>query len=227
MTPCAVVRSRGSASVARAEFGCGAGHLQSRAGRRRYSQESRQHARRRAQMIALFEREYHTLAGSRTRASSRSMTTASIAGAYYTMELLEGTRSARAAPYRGARVLVCATSLRAHAAARARACCIATSRRATCSARDGHAKLIDFGTMTPMGRSRVLVGTARRRARSDARRRSMPAPICIRSARSRTCCSSGRPRTGARFADLRDAIARRRCRRRPTRRTCRARSTRS
>ena len=41
--------------------------------------------------VALFEREYHTLRSSRTRASSRSTTTASTtSGPYYTMELLPG-----------------------------------------------------------------------------------------------------------------------------------------
>ena len=113
--------------------------------------------------LALFEREYHTLAQlSHPHIVRVYDYGVEDGGAYYTMELLDGSGPARAraapvarAVQRGSR---CRVGARARALAAARA--PRSQRRATCaSRRRAQAKLIDFGALTPMGMCREIVGT--------------------------------------------------------------------
>ena len=137
------------------------------------------HARARA----LFEREFHTLAqlvapardrGLRLRHRRRP-------APFYTMELLDGgdLRERSPLPWREACALlldVCSSLALLHSR-RLRAPRHQPAQRAL--HRDGHAKLIDFGAMVPMGpggagRRHAAVRRARGRAPLDARRAHRP-----------------------------------------------------
>ncbi len=117
---------------------------------------------RKREAIALFEREYHTLA---ELAHPRIIQVYDYGvdeqGAYYTMELLEGEslRARAPFPWRQACSLFrdVASSL-AILHSRRLVHCDVTPNNIYFSA-DGHAKLIDFGAMAPMGVSKNFVGT--------------------------------------------------------------------
>lgn len=112
---------------------------------------------------ALFEREYHFLA---ELAHPCIVAVYDYGvddeGAYYTMELLEGAdmRERGRLPWREACVLLrdVASALAMLHSRRLLHCDLST--RNVRSTTDGHAKLIDFGTMTPMGVPKMIAGTA-------------------------------------------------------------------
>lgn len=111
----------------------------------------------------LFEREFHTL----TQLSHPRVTRVydfgiDASGPYYTMELLDGgdLRERSPLPWRDACELifdVCSSLALMHS--RRLVHRDVSPRNVRCT-RDGHAKLIDFGAMVPMGATARLVGTA-------------------------------------------------------------------
>jgi hypothetical protein len=111
---------------------------------------------------ALFEREFHTLAQlSHPRVIEVHDYGIDDAGPYYTMELLDGgdLRERSPLPWRQACELlfdVCSSLALLHS--RRLIHRDVSPRNIRCT-RDGHAKLIDFGAMVPMGIGGQLIGT--------------------------------------------------------------------
>jgi hypothetical protein len=123
---------------------------------------SARETRRRAQLIALFQREYHTLA---QLAHPRIIEVHDYGlyenRPYYTMELLEGHDLSRTSPWpwqRACSILRDVASALTLLHARHMLHRDVSPRNVLCSPQ-GHAKLLDFGAMAPMGVSGVLVGT--------------------------------------------------------------------
>jgi serine/threonine-protein kinase len=119
-------------------------------------------SRHQAEVSALFEREYHTLA-ELAHPSIIEVYDYGIAedGPFYTMQLLEGgdLRDRAPVPWREACVLlhdVCSSLALLHS--RRLVHRDVSPRNVRCTA-EGRAKLIDFGAMVPMGRGAAIVGT--------------------------------------------------------------------
>jgi serine/threonine protein kinase len=126
------------------------------------SNEARQRTRRRAQLVALFQREYHTLAQLEHPRIVQVFDYGVFEGRpYYTMELLEGQdlSKAGAVPWKSACSLlrdVASALTLLHAR---RMLHRDVSPRNVLRSPEGHAKLLDFGAMTSMGVAATLVGT--------------------------------------------------------------------
>jgi serine/threonine protein kinase len=137
-------------------------------------------------LTALFEREFHTLT---QLAHPRVIEVYDYAldpqiGAFYTMELLDGgdLKQRTPLPWREACALmfdVCSSLALLHA--RRLLHRDVSPRNVRCT-RDGHAKLIDFGAMTPMGFSRqIAVRPGSSHPKRSLASRWTHAPICTRS----------------------------------------------
>ncbi|MFI5306097.1 MAG: protein kinase [Polyangiales bacterium] len=111
---------------------------------------------------ALFQREYHTLAHLRHPRVIRVHDYGVDGGRpYYTMELLDGSDLRELAPLpwvRACRLLRDVASSLALLHSRRMLHRDLSPRNVRCT-RDGQAKLLDFGTMTPMGMARDVAGT--------------------------------------------------------------------
>ena len=118
---------------------------------------------RKHEAAVLFEREYHTLTHlAHPRVIRVFDFGTDAAGPFYTMELLDGgdLRERSPLPWREACELVfdvCSSLALLHS--RRLVHRDVSPRNVRCT-RDGHAKLIDFGAMVPMGAGAQLVGTA-------------------------------------------------------------------
>jgi tetratricopeptide (TPR) repeat protein len=126
------------------------------------SEDARKHARRRAQLTTLFQREYHTLA---QLAHPRIIEVFDYGiddhGPYYTMELLEGKDLSQSGPMpwrRACEILRDVASALTLLHSRRLLHRDISPRNVHCTAA-GVAKLIDFGAMSPMGPCEVMVGT--------------------------------------------------------------------
>jgi serine/threonine protein kinase len=112
-------------------------------------------------------------------------------GPYYTMELLDGIDVREAAPLPAlevCRLLRDVASALAMLHARRLLHRDVSYRNVRCTA-SGHAKLIDFGAMMPIGAAAELIGRLSSRPRPCSSASSVRARICIRSARSPIGCS--------------------------------------
>ncbi len=118
---------------------------------------------RRKEMISLFEREFHALAQlSHPRVIEVYDYGVDETAPYYTMELLDGgdLRERSPLPWRDACALlsgVCSSLALIHSR---RLVHRDVSPANIWCTRDGEAKLIDFGALTPMGKATSIVGTA-------------------------------------------------------------------
>ena len=114
------------------------------------------------QTAGLFEQEFHTLAQlSHPRVIEVYDYSVDEVGPYYTMELLDGTdlRERSPLPWQTACQLlfdVCSSLALIHSRRLIHRDVTPRNIRTT---QDGHAKLIDFGSMMPMGSSTLIVGT--------------------------------------------------------------------
>jgi hypothetical protein len=115
-----------------------------------------------SQSISLFEREYHVLSQlAHPRVIAVYDYGVDASGPYYTMELLDGGDLKALAPLpveQTCRLLVEVCSSVALLHARRLVHRDITPRNVRCT-QDGHAKLIDFGAMVPMGPCAQVVGT--------------------------------------------------------------------
>ncbi len=122
----------------------------------------RKEARRRSHLVALFQREYATLAQlAHPRIIEVYDYQIDEQGPFYTMELLEGHDLSKVAPLpwrRTCEILRDVASALTLLHSRRLLHRDISPRNVHCSA-DGPAKLIDFGAMTPMGHCDVVLGT--------------------------------------------------------------------
>ncbi|HMI93651.1 MAG TPA: serine/threonine-protein kinase, partial [Polyangiales bacterium] len=165
---------------------------------------------KRAQMLALFQREYHTLA---QLAHPRIIQVYDYGvdqlGAYYTMELLEGRDLSQAGPLSWLRVCEVLRDV-ASALTLLHSRCLLhrdiSPRNVHCG-EQGPAKLIDFGAMTPMGVSQLVMGTPQFVAPEVLQRQSLDARADLYSLGALGYyLLTGRPPYSVRtFDELRDA----------------------
>jgi protein kinase-like protein/AAA ATPase-like protein len=169
----------------------------------------RSQARRRAQLVALFQREYHTLA-QLSHPRIIEVYDYGIDGTpFYTMELLEGSDLSAVQPLEWRRVCEVMRDV-------ASALTLLHSRRLlhrdisprnVHCATSGPAKLIDFGAMAPVGFTELLVGTPAFVAPESVQRQTLDARADLYSLGALGYfLLTGRPPYRARtFDDLRDA----------------------
>ena len=172
----------------------------------------RGHAQHTKPSVSLFEHEYHTLAQlAHPRVIAVHDYGLDPAGPYYTMELLDGGDLKALAPLdveRTCRLMLELCSSLALLHARRLVHRDISPRNVRCT-RDGHAKLIDFGAMVPMGPCTHTVGTPAFVAPEVLHRSNIDARTDLFSLGATLYYTlTGRPPFAARqFSDLREAWA--------------------